>query len=528
MAFFDFQLAGYWNAATNDRGLKSGKGIKGQVYQVSVAGATNLDGYANWAVDDLAFFNEDRWTRLPGGNALSTLPVVATGTTTARTLGDRFAERINIKDFGATGSASDNATTAFIAAKNAAQAATEAGIGGSGGRIFLPDGFYPLAGGALVMSEGILIEGDNPDRTCILRTGDGGATCSWIAADSSHVVRGGGLKNLTISDVNHAMTFANSPFHLEVDFAEYMRFEDVRIYDGMGAGRFKSLNGSEFENINFYCTNGVSTNRVGIQFVPTAIPGVYSVSGGDIWLDNVNIQSINDTLDYCLDIQAGDGFWIDDIHCLGGVQRNVRISRNTAASLFNLFFTGAMLDISKGGGLLIEGSQPIITLEFQGRCSSAGLGTRPGGGVQNGIEITNPGIDIALDVAVEGYKGHGIYVDAAIEALAIRARQIRGNNADGLGGSGVLINRSASVTIDLERIGGGAAGAFGTPTQDYGILLASANAKKVDIRGVRIDGNVTGGIGAVLNSSGSYDTKIQMANNGTNVVNLSGGTFVGV
>lgn len=64
MPFQDLGLVGYWNASTNDRGLKSGKGTKGVMYEVSVAGSTVLDGIAAWVVGDFALFNGDRWRRL--------------------------------------------------------------------------------------------------------------------------------------------------------------------------------------------------------------------------------------------------------------------------------------------------------------------------------------------------------------------------------------------------------------------------------------------------------------------------------
>jgi hypothetical protein len=104
MAFFDFQLAGYWNAATNDRGLKSGKGQRGQVYLVSVAGTTVLDGITNWYVSDLVWFDGDHWQVIAGPNRPVVLPsITATSSTYPRTLPDRFAEKVNVKDFGAIG-----------------------------------------------------------------------------------------------------------------------------------------------------------------------------------------------------------------------------------------------------------------------------------------------------------------------------------------------------------------------------------------------------------------------------------------
>jgi hypothetical protein len=59
--------------------------------------------------------------------------VTATGSTTARTLSNRFADVVNVKDFGAVGDGVANDTTAFQAAATAA---------GTGNPIFVPSGNY--------------------------------------------------------------------------------------------------------------------------------------------------------------------------------------------------------------------------------------------------------------------------------------------------------------------------------------------------------------------------------------------------
>jgi hypothetical protein len=64
------------------------------------------------------------------------LSVTATGSTTARTLETRFADIINVKDFGAVGDNNTNDTNAFTQAFNA--------VANTGGELYIPPGRYRL------------------------------------------------------------------------------------------------------------------------------------------------------------------------------------------------------------------------------------------------------------------------------------------------------------------------------------------------------------------------------------------------
>ncbi|GBR55799.1 hypothetical protein AA18889_0329 [Acetobacter senegalensis DSM 18889] len=55
------EYRGYWDAATNSPALASGTGTEGDLYIVSVAGTTNLDGNAAWSVGDGAWFTNGKW-----------------------------------------------------------------------------------------------------------------------------------------------------------------------------------------------------------------------------------------------------------------------------------------------------------------------------------------------------------------------------------------------------------------------------------------------------------------------------------
>lgn len=72
----------------------------------------------------------------------STLPVTATGSTTARTLANRFADALSVKDFGATGDGVTNDAAAFVAAL------------ATGKSVFVPSGTYVLTSGLTMQTRG--------------------------------------------------------------------------------------------------------------------------------------------------------------------------------------------------------------------------------------------------------------------------------------------------------------------------------------------------------------------------------------
>lgn len=68
---------GLWNASTNtttaSTSLASGVGTNGDMWAVSVAGSTNLDGETAWAVGDQALFSGGAWRRVPLSTVLASV-----------------------------------------------------------------------------------------------------------------------------------------------------------------------------------------------------------------------------------------------------------------------------------------------------------------------------------------------------------------------------------------------------------------------------------------------------------------------
>ncbi|MHC5536675.1 glycosyl hydrolase family 28-related protein, partial [Singulisphaera rosea] len=94
--------------------------------------------------------------------------VKASGSTTPRTLANRFADVVNVKDFGAAGDGSTNDTAAIQAAINSAAALV---VGASSGAtVFFPPGTYQVSadgGNGLLMANNVQLKGSGPFITVL-------------------------------------------------------------------------------------------------------------------------------------------------------------------------------------------------------------------------------------------------------------------------------------------------------------------------------------------------------------------------
>jgi len=68
-----FEFKGNWDANANSPTLASGVGTQGDVYRISVAGTTNLDGITDWQVGDQALFDGSVWVKQDGTDAVTSV-----------------------------------------------------------------------------------------------------------------------------------------------------------------------------------------------------------------------------------------------------------------------------------------------------------------------------------------------------------------------------------------------------------------------------------------------------------------------
>lgn len=141
--------------------------------------------------------------------------VTATGSTTARSLANRFADTVNVKDFGAVGDGVWDDTAAIQAAINAA----------TGKQLVLPSGIYKISG-TLNLLNSIYIVGygkctlqQSQANTTSIRIGDG--TLANRFGDVS-------IENITFTTTSAAAW--TTAYVIDVQFAFFIEFKNLDIY----------------------------------------------------------------------------------------------------------------------------------------------------------------------------------------------------------------------------------------------------------------------------------------------------------
>jgi len=124
--------------------------------------------------------NKKATAQIVGNN----LPVVATGSTTSRKLKDRFADVVNVKDFGAAGDGIQDDTAAI-------QAAVSASL-----HVFIPTGSYKITSQILCQTATNII-GSGRSSTTIIASG----TSDVFVWQSSGFLTGAGIFNLSINGI---------------------------------------------------------------------------------------------------------------------------------------------------------------------------------------------------------------------------------------------------------------------------------------------------------------------------------------
>lgn len=106
-----------------------------------------------------------------GGSVSDESLILATDTTTPRMLKDRFADVINVRDFGAKGDGTTDDTEAIQEAANKAE----------GKSLYIPSGRYLLSSASVTLPSNVHVFGDGPD-SCLIQPNYYSYSGSWDRA----------------------------------------------------------------------------------------------------------------------------------------------------------------------------------------------------------------------------------------------------------------------------------------------------------------------------------------------------------
>jgi hypothetical protein len=225
--------------------------------------------------------------------ALNDAEVTATGSTAARSLGDRFAEVVNVKDFGATGDGVTDDTAAI-------QAAYSAGAK----QVLFPTGKYRITS-TITIPENIVSVGDGYSSNYSNPTRDGGSQVliDISTTDNAFELSGTSLQGYGCSF--HGLTFTSHSnvassdlsaqsincFFLENIFDiqfESCIFQHLNVSKAIGTSG--SCNVIDFSNCSFSLVGDTTSSLVALTGGYSYGYGIDCSAASDITIDNCFVE----------------------------------------------------------------------------------------------------------------------------------------------------------------------------------------------------------------------------------------------
>jgi hypothetical protein len=208
----------------------------------------------------------------------NSIPVTSTGSTTARSLANRFADVVNVKDFGAVGDGVTDDTAAIQAALN----------GALGSQVFIPKGIYKITS-QLNAPDRCCIYGDNRDTSILQYAGSttisGGAILKFT--DKAAIA----VQNLGFRCTNAVL--ANNTIMLHLEDCVYFNVTDLSFGGGTTTSGQSSLIGIKCDQTTDGFVpprgNGVFRNILYVVEPPDA----GSTSSVGIWIKGHASQAMN-------------------------------------------------------------------------------------------------------------------------------------------------------------------------------------------------------------------------------------------
>ena len=425
--------------------------------------------------------------------------VTATGSTTARTLQDRFAEVYNVKDYGAVG----NGVTNDAAAINAAIVAANAG---GGGTVRIPAGTYAVAESSL--SRAILAKSN------VWLRGDGVNITKIVLANTSdsHVIDADTASNdnITISDMTIDGNKAN-----QTDAVHGIRFDD-------GA-----------DDVRIFNVHIKDTKAYGIGFQAD------TTSFKRCMIDNVFIDDAGaDGIDFKDPQSANMGLLISNVMIDGWgseATSQAGIDIRGTAKLSNIVCinppatgTGVRFRIASGATNLQDAERSSLTNFYIQGTGLSNRGVELGGHhctVSNGdINLTGGSArGVSIGGVADGDAHRNIVTAVIIQSVGNQGITITDYSSENIV-QGCVVNASGGIGIRVEA--GGGAVADSVIQNNYVIdsagaagIQVDASANKTVVKGNVISGST--GFGIVVDSTATNTAISGNAYEGNTSGNLS-------
>jgi hypothetical protein len=382
------------------------------------------------------------------------LPVVATGSTTSRKLKDRFADVVNVKDFGAAGDGIQDDTAAIKAAIDS--------IAAIGGQIVLPSGNYKISSSLNISSQNVFVIGSGRKATKIFQSV---ASAKVFNVTASYTT----ISSLSIEYSSQGTAGGAG---INIDGAFYCAIDDIYIY--------KAYIGVDF-------INGSNSNQLTrVVCEDCTYVGISILNSVNVIASTFQILNSNTTL--CS---------LGCIRMYGPCEGNNFFNGHTYQGAFSLTtdgpsytmgnrpsynkFHGVYLDASAGGALIDK----TVELDF----IDCWFSSRPGNGAYlnevDGIRFTGGGA-INCDQ-------NGVLVESLAKRVIFQNFMARSNSVSSANTySGIIF---AANTTDFVVQGCTATNNIVTfGTQKHGIIVQSGTSNNYVITNNLVSGNATSGV----------------------------------
>ena len=299
--------------------------------------------------------------------------ILATGSTTERTVEDWLADVINVLSFIPVaehaaikaGTSTYDATADIQAAIDAAEAIGSGSLG-VGAMVYFPAGTYKITATLTVNVNGVVLRGAGRNSTMILNAGTNIDTIKITNATDGNLIIGNGVYDMAF-DYDSADPTAGA--HLHLDRTDRCVVQDVILLDHFigvrlpGAGESTYLHRVDVHaGSNLTATQsgsaGISVERRKTSNNGTAIQDTtdseYYDEPNSVFISDCNIRGNRNAdpstiqgYSYALHIDAVDGLYCNNCHFMGGETACIHIKTSqpsNALPLSNVIFSNILID----------------------------------------------------------------------------------------------------------------------------------------------------------------------------------------